>query len=38
MKKKYAFSFNFVTKETILNELRKWNPKKLVRKVILQSK
>ena len=33
-----AFSLSFVTKETILNELRKLNPKKLVRKVIFQSK
>ena len=33
-----AFSLSFVTKETILNELRKLNPKKLVRKVIFQLK
>ena len=32
------FSLSFVTKETILNESRKLNPKKLVRKVIFQSK
>ena len=36
--KNISFSFSFVTKETNSNELPKLNPKKLVRKVIFQSK